>query len=112
MGLGVNEVFAASLDDMYRVFGNAPMPGRKVSRTYMGLGGYDAVVAIIIITILHDTIVGVRVVCDMCGNRTTHWERILCAVFPSIGYTCGPYAYLKPVCLGTCLSAPFTFFCL
>ena len=38
MGLGVNEVFAASLDDMYRVFGNAPMPGRKVSRTNMGLG--------------------------------------------------------------------------
>ena len=38
MGLGVNEVFAASLDDLYRVFGNAPMPGRKVSRTNMGLG--------------------------------------------------------------------------
>ena len=38
MGLGVNEVFAASLDDMYRVFGNAPMPDRKVSRTNMGLG--------------------------------------------------------------------------
>ena len=45
----------------------------------MGLGGYDAVVAIIIITVLHDTIVGVQVVCDMCGNRTTQWERVLCA---------------------------------
>ncbi len=65
MGLGVNEVFAASLDDMYRVFGNAPMPGRKVSRTNMGLGFGSTS------TSCSAPMPGR----NMCGNRTTQWSQ-------------------------------------
>ena len=85
MGLGVNEVFAASLDDMYRVFGNAPMSGRKVSRTNMGLGvkgcapmpgrkvsrtnmglGFGST---------STSCSGPMPGRNMCGNRTTQWSQ-------------------------------------
>ena len=65
MGLGVNEVFAASLDDMYRVFGNAPMLGRKVSRTNMGLGFGST----------STSCSGPMPGRNMCGNRTTLWSQ-------------------------------------